>query len=364
VYVAKPQVAKVSCVRRCASRRRPQAGSTIAVFGSALDGARKLIFLGSAGRADDVAVPIRPASARRVQARVPVAAVSGPLSVYVSRSMRSRPSRSVPILPAPPPEPNTQLSAVPGSGERGTPRIETGTSRTRVFYGARRAVTFSYRITDTAPAQVTVELISARDGAVVATWDQGVVQPGEVRSIVWSGRALPGRYSFRLTAQGQGGSIARSAQEQSFERDAFDLYDHVFPIRGRHDYGGAGARFGAGRGGRSHQGQDVFARCGTRLVAARGGTVKYTGYHGAAGNYIVLDGADIDTDYAYMHLAEPSPFRAGDPVYTGQQIGSVGQTGNARGCHLHFEMWGAPGWYDGGRPFDPLPFLQAWDGWS
>ena len=44
-----------------------------------------------------------------------------------------------------------------------------------------------------------------------------------------------------------------------------------------------------------------------------------------------------------MHLAEPSPFQPGDRVYTGQRIGAVGDTGNARGCHLHFELWGAPG---------------------
>jgi murein DD-endopeptidase MepM/ murein hydrolase activator NlpD len=65
-----------------------------------------------------------------------------------------------------------------------------------------------------------------------------------------------------------------------------------------------------------------------------------------------------------MHLYAPTPFARGDRVYTGQQIGAVGQSGNARGCHLHFEMWGAPGWYEGGRPFDPLPSLMAWDGWS
>jgi len=187
--------------------------------------------------------------------------------------------------------------------------------------------------------------------------------------VVWDGNltgvpAAPGRYAFRLTATGRGGAVARSAQLGDLTRDAFDLFDHQFPLRGRHDYGGSGARFGAGRAGRSHQGQDVMARCGTPMLAARGGRVKFKGFHRAAGNYIVIDGDGTGDDYAYMHLAEPSPFAAGDRLYTGQRIGAVGQTGDARGCHLHFEMWTAPGWYDGGHPLDPLPALQAWDSYS
>jgi murein DD-endopeptidase MepM/ murein hydrolase activator NlpD len=172
-----------------------------------------------------------------------------------------------------------------------------------------------------------------------------------------------GRYAFRLTARGRAGE-ARSAQASDVTRDAFDFYGHVFPVRGRHDFGGSGARFGAGRGGRSHQGHDVFARCGTKLVAARGGVIKFKRYHSLAGHYLVIDGDHTDVDYAYMHLASASPFNQGDRVFTGQQIGNVGETGNAHGCHLHFEMWSGPGWYDGGTPFDPLPHLQAWDAYS
>jgi len=62
-----------------------------------------------------------------------------------------------------------------------------------------------------------------------------------------------------------------------------------------------------------------------------------------------------------MHMIRPSPLRVGQRVSTGQPIGAVGQTGSASGCHLHFEMWSAPGWYDGGRPFDPLSSLKSWD---
>jgi murein DD-endopeptidase MepM/ murein hydrolase activator NlpD len=135
----------------------------------------------------------------------------------------------------------------------------------------------------------------------------------------------------------------------------------VFPVRGRHDFGGADARFGASRRGHTHQGQDVFARCGTPVVAAEGGSVEYAGYHAAAGNYAVVAGAASGEDYVYMHLREAAAVTTGAGIATGQAIGAVGESGNASGCHLHFELWSAPGWYKGGRPYDPLPALRAWD---
>lgn len=92
--------------------------------------------------------------------------------------------------------------------------------------------------------------------------------------------------------------------------------------------------------------------------------MKFNQYQSSAGYYLVIDGADTDTDYVYMHLSARSPLQAGERVYTGQQIGVVGDTGNATACLLHFEEWTAPGWYDGGQPFDPLADLLAWDRYS
>jgi murein DD-endopeptidase MepM/ murein hydrolase activator NlpD len=369
VYVAQPKVAKVSCHSRCASKKRAQGGSSLMIRGTGLGSANEVVFHGSYGKGDDVSTPVRTGSDTQLRARVPGGAVTGPVSVVTAQGARSRPTAPVAILPPPPPAPNAVLSPVPGPSDAGAPQIETGTSRTKAYVGARRAVTFSYRVSGAVPSALTVELVSGADGAVVKSWTPAPPAPGEVQSVSWSGQvgsatATPGRYSFRLTAATSAGAVARSAQTGDLERDAFDLYDHVFPVRGPHDYGGEGARFGAGRAGHSHQGHDVFASCGTRMVAARGGRLKFEQYHAAAGHYIVIDGAGTGVDYAYMHLAEPSPFQPGDRVFTGQRIGSVGETGNAQGCHLHFELWGAPGWYDGGQPFDPLPALLAWDSWS
>ena len=369
MYMATPKVSKVTCLRKCASQRRARGGSVVKVVGTELAGVNQLTYLGSQGSGDDLTVKVRAGSNTRINARVPIGAVTGPISLATAAGARSVPSKPVLILPPIPPEPNAELSPVPGPRANGAPQIETGTSRTKAFVDARPAVTFSFRLSGASAAALRVELVNAADGSVVKTWTPVAVPPDQVQSISWNGRlgraaARPGRYSFRLTAASADGSEARSSQTGDIQRDSFDLYDHIFPVRGRHDYGSSGARFGAGRGSRSHQGQDVMASCGTRLVAARGGRVKAKQYHSAAGHYLVIDGDGTELDYAYLHMDQPSPFSEGDRVYTGQTIGAVGNSGNSQGCHLHFELWGAPGWYDGGDPFDPLPSLQAWDSWS
>jgi murein DD-endopeptidase MepM/ murein hydrolase activator NlpD len=134
--------------------------------------------------------------------------------------------------------------------------------------------------------------------------------------------------------------------------------DRVFPIAGAHTYGEG---FGAGRWGRSHQGQDVFADCGTPIVAPHAGTVRFAGFQGAAGNFLVLAPAGGGRDLVLMHLRDPAPARAGRRVEGGQRVGAVGETGDAVGCHLHVELWTAPGWYRGGHAVDPLRTLRAWD---
>jgi murein DD-endopeptidase MepM/ murein hydrolase activator NlpD len=128
----------------------------------------------------------------------------------------------------------------------------------------------------------------------------------------------------------------------------------VFPVQGRHTYGDG---MGAGRG---HEGQDVFARCGTPLVALFDATVQHRAVHDRAGYYVVLQTPD-GSSFAYMHLQAPSELRKGDIVRAGDPVGKVGDTGRASGCHLHFEQWSAPGWYEGGKAIDPLPLLKSLD---
>ncbi|MEA2410756.1 MAG: hypothetical protein QOC77_1317 [Thermoleophilaceae bacterium] len=366
-YVATPKIKAVKCVSACMSGGRVKNGGKLKLRGAKLGGVTKVVFQGAPGGSDDVAVSVKPASDRSVAVRVPFAAQSGRLAAYAGRKHASTP-RPVTIMPPPAPQPNSHLSPAPGPADAGAPKVETSTSRSLFAIDQAGGVTFSYRLSGGQPTAVTVTLIRIDNGDVVRTWSPDPLPPGQIGKVSWSGMAgksaaPKGRYAFRLVAQA-GAAAARSASAGDARRDAFDLRPALFPVRGRHNYGSAAARFGAGRSGHTHQGQDVMAACGTPLRAARGGVVKAKKYHAAAGNYLVIDGAGTSVDYGYMHLRTPSPYQVGDRVHTGDQIGVVGETGDATACHLHFEEWSGPGWYSGGSPFDPLADLKAWDSWS
>jgi murein DD-endopeptidase MepM/ murein hydrolase activator NlpD len=94
------------------------------------------------------------------------------------------------------------------------------------------------------------------------------------------------------------------------------------------------------------------------MVAARGGNVIKRGFHAALyGNYVLIHVPEEGRSYFYAHLSRPAAVGLEDQVETGQRIGSVGDTGNARGtgCHLHFELRVK------GRPIDPEPALRKWE---
>lgn len=177
-------------------------------------------------------------------------------------------------------------------------------------------------------------------------------------------RALPARDAARgvlfaslaaLVLIGALAGLASLAPEDA-DAKALKTLRHTFPVPTPHTYGDG---FGAGRG---HQGQDVFAKCGKRVLAARGGRVQYRGTDSAAGNYLVIDGRTTRVDYVYMHLRGSGLARRNEKIANGERIGKVGHSGNASGCHLHFELWSKPGWYEGGHAKSAVTkHLRRWD---
>ena len=147
------------------------------------------------------------------------------------------------------------------------------------------------------------------------------------------------------------GRLAERASERPAARPAA-----VFPLLGRPDWGEADARFGAYRGGHVHEGQDVFARAGTPLVAVRDGRVVETGDNGGRGNYIAIWSRHVHTTFVYLHMLRPARQHPGDRVRRGQRVGAVGCTGSCWGDHLHFEVRRGRG--TTGRSHDPMPLLK------
>ncbi len=373
-----PSIESFECTNVCPSAGGVVSGSKVKVRGRYLGEVTTIVFHGRAGGGDDTSVGVVPASDTTIRLTVPPEARTGPISAWVGPGAHSRPTGTLTVreasAPSPKPERSTPADAPPRAesapeSNSAAPQIETSTSAEKLFFGQRRGLVFTYRVKYHEPVSVRIDLVRLSSRKVVKTWSPPPVAPDTDQSVRWGGGARremapEGRYAFGITAVAKDGLKTSNSAPTTKSPDAFSLFGHIFPIRGKHDYGNSVSRFGAGRAGHSHQGQDVFAACDTQLVAARGGVVKYSQYNSAAGNYIVIDGDGTGTDYAYMHMIRPSPLRAGQRVSTGQPIGAVGQTGSATGCHLHFEMWSAPGWYDGGRPFDPLSSLRSWDATS
>jgi murein DD-endopeptidase MepM/ murein hydrolase activator NlpD len=341
-----PRPADLRCVEGCAGKQTAAAHSLVRITGSGLSHVVEVSFR---GRSDRVAAEPAASGSHRVLVRVPHGAASGPPRVIDRHGDRSTMRERLRIVSA---------HDLP---ERGSFKVlDTDLRPHTAFFDGGRRVKLAYRFRAYAPVNVTVKLV--RGGRTVQAWTKRNALAYERHAMRWNGLlskhhvAPPGDYRFELKAPGRKPRPAGRVR----------ILSGKFPVRGPHDYGGAEQRFGAPRsGGRVHQGQDVFASCGTRVVAAVGGRVQARGSDPVLyGNWIVIDARGSRTDYRYAHFQHPASVHDGERVRTGQTVGRIGRTGNARtvGCQLHLEVW--PHGWEHHSPVDPLPILKRWDGWS
>jgi murein DD-endopeptidase MepM/ murein hydrolase activator NlpD len=343
---ATPRPADMRCIDGCAGRQTAAVGSTIRITGNSLQRVVEVGFRGP-GRW----VPAKPivAGRHRLAVRVPPRARSGRPRVVDDRGRAVRVGKLLRLVSA---------RRLPDRGSFHL--VDSRVRPNETFVDGGRTVRLRYRFRAFGPTKLRVKL--QRSGNVVRRWTHAADLPYTAHRLRWRGTlpghglAPPGRYRFKIKAPGHRPELTQR----------FRLMSGEFPVRGPHGYGGPVQRFGAPRsGGRVHQGQDVFSPCGTRVVAARGGRVQARGSDPVLyGNWIVIDARGTHTDYRYAHFLHPASVHRGERVRTGEEVGRIGRTGNARsvGCMLHFEVW-PHGWNRGG-PVDPLPILRRWDGWS
>lgn len=91
------------------------------------------------------------------------------------------------------------------------------------------------------------------------------------------------------------------------------------------------------RWGRKHEGMDIAARRGAKIIAVDSGVVVYSGKElGGYGNITVI--AHKDGFFSVYAHADKNYTRKGQKVSRGQVIAAVGSTGRSTGNHLHFEI--------------------------
>jgi murein DD-endopeptidase MepM/ murein hydrolase activator NlpD len=133
-------------------------------------------------------------------------------------------------------------------------------------------------------------------------------------------------------------------------------YLEVFPVAGDHRYSDD---WGAPRGQGAHEGTDILAARHTPVVATAAGVVAKLAREetGLGGIYLWLRRSD-GVQYYFAHLQSIADgLEVGSRVATGQILGLVGNSGDARygAPHLHFEIrreW---------TPFNPYPELARAD---
>lgn len=361
-----PQVNDVICLTGCTKIRTSSPGGTVQITGKSLGSVETVSFAAAKGRV--IAKPDS-VSPTQVVATVPQDAASGKVRVIGVGGSKSN------LSPA-----KLEIGAAMRAG--GKVRVtDASTSPAKAFQFGKKMPKLNFIVAsgrDT--ADLRVDVVNGK-GEIVRSFFRTGVQTGSSQSITWGGKVTGGKlapngtYKFVIrTPDGAEAALSKNLKKKRTRAKrtrakasaavadpfGFKIFRFIFPVKGAHTYGDSP---GAGRG---HQGVDILARCGLPIRAARAGTVYYNAYQaGGAGNYLVINTkGNGGKSHVYMHMPQRSKLKVGAQVKTGQVIGRVGTTGRSSACHLHFEEWSSPGWYQGGTFLDPTTALKRWDRYS
>ena len=163
--------------------------------------------------------------------------------------------------------------------------------------------------------------------------------------------AVPEETGVLLDAYAPEGADAALPVPDAVCREAVRIgIDHISPVRGTLTSGFGYRTHPIDGVTKFHYGVDLAVPLGTEVRCFADGEVVFAGWGDINGNYIrVAHGEGLETLYAHL---ETIRVRQGDPVRLGDTLGTAGETGEASGPHLHFQL------YCGGKLIDPAPLLE------
>nr|DAR36331.1 MAG TPA: peptidase [Bacteriophage sp.] len=106
-----------------------------------------------------------------------------------------------------------------------------------------------------------------------------------------------------------------------------------------------------------HTGVDRVCDSNTALVAPCNCTVKRNEYSDSYGNFVVLltnDGKSI----LMAHMKSKSSLKVGAKITAGTSIGTMGNTGNSSGAHLHIEIQNSKTWAYNKNLLNPNDYID------
>lgn len=139
--------------------------------------------------------------------------------------------------------------------------------------------------------------------------------------------------------------LEKKARGNSQVPDRDNIPD-IWPVPGIISQG-----FSAGTSAESrHEGIDIIAENNALVMSAASGIVVQSGWDRDLGKFIKID-HDFRMQTLYAHLSR-SFVQVGDRVDKGMSIGTIGNTGNSFGPHLHYEI------LVNGKNVDPQQYLK------
>ncbi|MFI0777622.1 transglycosylase family protein [Streptomyces sp. NPDC021212] len=242
---------------------------------------------------------------------------------------------------AEPPAKHHPKRTVKPSGKH-SPRRAAGSGSGSGSYAVRSGDTLSRIATRSSVSGGWKALYHANRGTIGG--NPHLIHPGQRLT-------LPSGKVHRTAAKRTAATPRHTARKATAQRSA--AHRLAAPVNGpiTAAYGVRGPRWASGH----HTGVDYAVPIGTSVHAVAPGTVVAAGWAGAFGYQVVLRHADgLYTQYAQLSALT---VRTGQSVGTGLRIGRSGNTGNATGPHLHFEVRTTPRY---GSDVDPDAHLRPY----